>query len=64
MLYQVNGFHGTSLKSAELIINSNFKPSIGDDEWLGNGVYFFISSISSKPEQQAEEWAKELKLNG
>lgn len=51
------GFHGTSLKSAKEILKSNFELSIGDDEWLGNGVYFFISGISSKPNEQAEKWA-------
>lgn len=51
------GFHGTSLKSAKEILNSNFELSIGDIEWLGNGVYFFITGISSKPEEQAEKWA-------
>lgn len=58
MVYQINGFHGTSLKSAKLIVESNFELSIGDKEWLGDGVYFFISGISSKPEKQAEDWAK------
>lgn len=57
MLYQISGFHGTSLKSAKLIIASDFELSIGDKEWLGNGVYFFIDGISSKPEKQAEDWA-------
>lgn len=57
MLYQISGYHGTSLKSAKLIISSNFKLSVGDKEWLGNGVYFFINGISSKPEKQAEDWA-------
>ena len=51
------GFHGTSLKSAKEILKSNFELSIGDVEWLGNGVYFFIIGISSKPEGQAEKWA-------
>lgn len=58
MLYRFKGFHGTSLRSAKLIISSNYELSVGDDEWLGNGVYFFIEGISSKPEKQAEEWAK------
>lgn len=52
-----DGFHGTSLKSAKEILKSNFELSIGDVEWLGNGVYFFISGISSKPDEQAEKWA-------
>lgn len=57
MSISFEGFHGTSLKSANEILKSNFELSIGDVEWLGNGVYFFISGISSKPENQAEKWA-------
>ncbi len=54
---EIIGYHGTSLKSTELIVRSNYKLSIGDDEWLGNGVYFFVHGISSKPEIQAKKWA-------
>jgi hypothetical protein len=57
MSISFDGFHGTSLKSAKEILKSNFELSIGDVEWLGNGVYFFISGISSKPDEQAEKWA-------
>lgn len=57
MSVSFEGFHGTSLKSAKEILKSNFELSIGDVEWLGNGVYFFITGISSKPEEQAEKWA-------
>lgn len=52
-----DGFHGTSLNSAKEILKSSFELSIGDIEWLGNGVYFFIYGISSKPDEQAEKWA-------
>ncbi len=57
MSISFEGYHGTSLKSAKEILKSNFELSIGDVEWLGNGVYFFINGISSKPEEQAEKWA-------
>lgn len=57
MSVSFDGFHGTSLKSAKEILKSNFELSIGDVEWLGNGVYFFVTGISSKPEEQAEKWA-------
>jgi hypothetical protein len=57
MLLQFNGFHGTSVSAAKQIVSSNYESSIGDDEWLGNGVYFFVSGISSKPEEQAKKWA-------
>ena len=51
------GYHGTSVNSAQLIIKSNYEKSIGDKEWLGDGVYFFIDGLSSKPNEQAKEWA-------
>ncbi len=57
MLLQFNGFHGTSVSAAKQIVSSNYEASIGDDEWLGNGVYFFVSGISSKPEEQAKKWS-------
>ncbi len=57
MLLQFNGYHGTSLDAAKKIVGANYESSIGDDEWLGNGVYFFTKGISSKPEEQAKKWA-------
>lgn len=57
MLLQFNGFHGTSVSAAKQIVSSNYEASIGDDEWLGNGVYFFVNGISSKPEEQAKKWS-------
>ncbi len=57
MTHRFKGYHGTSVNSAKEIIASNYKRSIGDKEWLGNGVYFFIEGISSKPEEQAKKWA-------
>jgi hypothetical protein len=57
MTHKFTGYHGTSLNSATKIVDSNFSLSVGDDEWLGSGVYFFIEGISSKPEIQAEKWA-------
>lgn len=53
----LEGYHGTSAASAKEILNSNYKISVGDDEWLGNGVYFFTSGINSKPAEQAKKWA-------
>ncbi len=58
MILSIKGHHGTSLDSAKAIINSNYELSIGDDEWLGSGVYFFVEGISSKTEELAEKWAK------
>lgn len=37
------GFHGTDNSSAvEIIRQQNIKPSVGLDEWLGRGRYFFV----------------------
>jgi len=57
MTYSFKGYHGTNVVSAELIIKSNFEKSIGDSEWLGDGVYFFVTGISSKPEELAKKWS-------
>jgi len=39
------GYHGTNKCAAESIVNSkSFRPSLGDDEWLGKGVYFYWDS--------------------
>lgn len=54
---KLKGYHGTSINSAQHIIKSNYEKSIGDKEWLGDGVYFFIKGLSSKPNEQAKEWA-------
>lgn len=57
MKVNIEGFHGTSFENAKEIILEDFNPSIGDEEWLGDGVYFFVNGISDKPSNQAEEWA-------
>lgn len=56
-MQELIGYHGTSLTATKEIINSNYKLSIGDEEWLGDGVYFFINGISTKPDEQAKKWA-------
>jgi hypothetical protein len=38
---EVYGYHGTSLKAAQGIIEQGFNFSINDYDWLGTGVYFF-----------------------
>ena len=57
MVHEFKGYHGTSLSLATQIIKSNYQLSIGDKEWLGDGVYFFIDSLSTRPNEQAREWA-------
>lgn len=58
MNHNIIGFHGTSIDSAKEILKSNYELSIGDNHWMGNGVYFFIEGISSKPDEQSKKWAK------
>lgn len=58
MNHTITGFHGTSIDSAKEILKSNYELSIGDNHWIGNGVYFFLEGISSKPEEQSRKWAK------
>jgi hypothetical protein len=59
-LLSIEGYHGTNAAHAESIQINNFKPSVGDKEWLGNGTYFFIHGISNdrKPEIAAADWVK------
>lgn len=43
-MQEIIGFHGTTKKSANIIIKDNFKinePKNTDNHWLGHGVYFF-----------------------
>lgn len=57
MIVTIEGHHGTSHESATLIQKSNYELSVGDKEWLGDGVYFFIEGLSSKTVDLAEKWA-------
>ncbi|ANI88821.1 hypothetical protein A9P82_05670 [Arachidicoccus ginsenosidimutans] len=57
MVLSFEGHHGTSIISAKAIINSNYQLSYGDNEWLGDGVYFFVQGVSSKTIELAEKWA-------
>ena len=54
MVFSFDGFHGTSFDSAKKILSNNYELSIGDDEWLGDGVYFFVSGVSTKISVLAE----------
>ncbi len=51
----VIGFHGTTRKTAErIVLRGSFTPSRNNDDWLGNGVYFWEYAP-----QQAAQWAKQ-----
>jgi len=52
----LEGFHGTSSLNADAILKGGFRSSLGDKEWLGDGVYFFTEGISS-PQNNAVKWA-------
>lgn len=52
-----DAYHGTDNANADSIMSSGFEPSLGHNEWLGNGCYFFLEGLSHTPEQQAEDWA-------
>jgi len=51
------GYHGTDNANVDSILTGGMNPSLGDDEWLGDGTYFFIEGLSRTPEVQAEQWA-------
>lgn len=57
-LVELDGFHGTNSSNYESIKINNFKASLGDKEWLGDGAYFFIDGISDTPDKNALDWAK------
>lgn len=57
MRISIKGHHGTSQDSAKSIIQSDFRLSKGDKEWLGDGVYFFVKGISSNTVDLARKWA-------
>ncbi len=57
MVISIEGHHGTSFASAKLIQGDDYKLSKGDDEWLGDGVYFFVEGIKSNTADLAEKWA-------
>ncbi len=57
MNIEIQGFHGTSFDNAKDITHNGFKLTKGDEEWLGDGVYFFVKGINDSPLKQAEEWA-------
>jgi hypothetical protein len=55
---KVLGYHGTYAKSVDGILQSNFKESLRNRDWLGDGVYFFVDGIGSKhPSEYALLWA-------
>lgn len=56
-LLHFKGYHGTYLGAATSILETNFRLSKGDNEWLGDGVYFFSKGIGAAPKELAKNWA-------
>jgi hypothetical protein len=57
MINEIEGYHGTDASNIKGIIDKGFRLSIGDEEWLGDGVYFFVDGIISNPKGNAVKWA-------
>lgn len=51
-------FHGTTQESAKSILTEGFTFSLGNEHWLGDGVYFFVEGVGYAPERAAELWAE------
>lgn len=56
-MIELEGFHGTDISKYDIIKATNFNSSMGNNHWLGDGVYFFTDGISSSPLKDAENWA-------
>lgn len=52
------GYHGTSVLNARSIIDSTFRVSTYEKDWLGTGAYFFLEVKGLlSPVEKAAEWA-------
>lgn len=58
MVYNMDCYHGTSHTNTASIINNGFRPSDGDNEWLGDGIYTFIDRGLKNPIEAAEQWSE------
>ncbi|WP_214808553.1 MULTISPECIES: hypothetical protein [unclassified Exiguobacterium] len=48
----MRAYHGTSLTNVDSIVQKGFIPSTGENQWMGEGVYFFREDL-----EQAKVWA-------
>ncbi len=53
---QIEGFHGTNKVAANAILAKGYKPSEGDEQWIGDGVYLFVDGIGDG-QKNAKDWA-------
>ena len=51
-------YHGTNHANVPDIKSQGFRPSQGDDEWAGDGIYTFIDKGLRDPKQCAEDWSR------
>lgn len=58
-MISILGHHGTEHAAALSILRAGFRKSIGDSEWLGDGVYFFVDGLNAvQTTTLAQDWAK------
>ena len=57
-MMEIKIYHGTTLESARSILAEGFAYSLGNEHWLGDGVYFFAEGVGYAPERAAELWAE------
>ena len=61
---EIIGYHGTGSEVADIILKTKFRiPNETPDEWLGNGVYFFVDGMGC-PMKNAKNWAKTSAYKG
>ena len=52
----IKGYDGTNSNNCRNILNSNYKISKGDKEWLGDGAYFFTEGVFESSIELAKKW--------
>jgi len=58
-MIDIIAYHGTNANNEKSIIENGFKLSIGieNEQWLGDGVYFFCEGVPPEPYILAEKWS-------
>lgn len=51
---ELTGYHGTTPDRAKEILDKGFRVNEGEEDWVGNGIYFFIDGISSAKDMAAD----------
>ena len=58
VMIEMKAYHGTIRDNAKGILSDGFAYSIGNEHWLGDGVYFFVEGVGYAPDRAAELWAE------